>query len=230
MARLAQYMQQLAAFLGHETGVHFDTLLDGSTQLVSRVDHEEVPKVANHLIKIRQGEGPAEAVKAQAEIDRLLAEDNASGFLYEDDNKGAQVIEFPGVKRERPVSYGPFNQEGSLDGILISVGGADQTVHVQLQNGEIKYTGIDTNRETARRLAKHMYEPVRIVGTGRWIREASGHWSLKKFRIDSFYVLADDDLRDAVQELREVEGSDWQNLEDPIVALRAMRDKDAGFH
>ena len=132
MARLAQYMQNLAALLGHETAVHFQTLKPGSTQLVTRIDHEDVPKVARHLAQVNRGESSPEASKAQAEIDRLLAEDNASGFVYEDEDPSAEVIVFPGVTRPRPMTYGPFNQEGSLDGILISVSGADQTVHLQL--------------------------------------------------------------------------------------------------
>ncbi|MDF1775555.1 MAG: hypothetical protein P1V13_05965 [Rhizobiaceae bacterium] len=230
MARLAQYMQNLAALLGHETAVHFQTLKPGSTQLVTRIDHEDVPKVARHLAQVSRGESSPEASKAQAEIDRLLAEDNASGFVYEDEDQSAEVIVFPGVTRPRPMTCGPFNQEGSLDGILISVSGADQTVHLQLQNGDIKYTGIDTNRETARRLAKHMYEPVRVFGTGRWLRDQEGNWILKKFRVDSYSILAANDLKDAIDQMRDIEGSDWKEMDDPIKALKALREKASGLH
>ena len=230
MARLAQYMQNLATMLGHETAVHFQRLKPGSTQLVTTIDHEDVPKVATHLAQVKRGDGGVDATKAQAEIDRLLAEDNATGFVYEDDDDSAEVIAFPGVTKPMPMTYGPFNQVGSLDGILISVSGADQTVHLQLQNGEIKYTGIDTNRETARRLAKHMYEPIRIFGTGRWMRDQEGNWILKKFRVDSYDVLAADDLKDAIGRMRDVEGSEWKNMDDPIAALRALREKGSGFH
>jgi len=230
MARLAQYMQNLAAMLGHEAAVHFQSLKAGSTQLVTRIDHEDVPKVATHLAQVRRGEGSPEATKAQNEIDRLLAEDNATGFVYEDDDESAEIIVFPGATRPRPTVYGPFNQEGSLDGILISVSGADLTVHLQLQNGDIKYTGIDTNRETARRLAKHMYEPVRIFGTGRWLRDQEGNWLLKKFRVDNYSVLTSDNLRDAIIQMREIEGSEWKTIDDPVGALKALRDKANGLH
>ncbi|APE44254.1 hypothetical protein BOO69_13245 [Sulfitobacter alexandrii] len=230
MARLAQYMQNLAAMLGHDTAVHFDTLKPGSTQLVTKIDHEDVPKVAAHIAQVKRGDGSPEATRAKTEIDRLLAEDNATGFVYEDDDDSAEIIAFPGVNRPKPTTYGPFNQEGTLDGILISVSGADQTVHLQLQNGEIKYTGIDTNRDTARRLAKHMYEPVRIFGTGRWLRDQDGNWILKKFRVDNFTVLAPDDLKDAIDQMREIKGSEWANMDDPIGALKALREKGNGLH
>ena len=230
MARLAQYMQNLAAMLGHENAVHFQTLKPGSTQLVTTIDHEDEPKVANHLAQVKRGEGSLDATKAQAEIDRLLAEDNATGFVYEDEDASAEIIAFPGVTKPKPTSYGPFNQEGSLDGTLISVSGADQTVHLQLQNGEIKYTNIETNRETARRLAKHMYDPVRIFGTGRWLRDPQGSWVLKKFRVDRYTVLADDDLKVAIDQMRNIEGSGWKNMDDPISALKELREKGTGPH
>ena len=230
MARLAKYMQNLAAMLGHDAAVHFDTLKPGSTQLVTKIDHEDMPKVASHLAQVKRGEGSPEAVKAQTEIDRLLAEDNATGFVYEDDDKSAKIIAFPGVTRPKPTIFGPFSQEGSLDGILISVSGADQTVHLQLQNGEIKYTGIDTNRETARCLAKHMYEPVRVFGTGRWLRDEKGKWILKKFKVENYTVLTDDNLKDAIDKMRQIEGSEWKDMDDPISALKALREKGNGLH
>jgi hypothetical protein len=225
MARLALYMQQLAMLLGHESAVHFEALRPGSTRLVSRVDREDVPKVASRLDRVRRGDGTADAVNAQREIDRLLAEDNASGAIYEGDGARGEVIAFPGIRRVPPATYGPFNQEGSLDGLLISVGGADRTVHVQLQNGDIKYAGIETDRETARALAKHMYEPIRIFGTGRWKREADGQWLLKTFRLRSFAALRADNVKEAAGRLREVEGSDWSKLDDPLAVLRALRDQ-----
>ena len=230
MARLAQYMQNLATMLGHETGVHFQTLKSGSTQIVTRIDHEEVPKVASYVERVKRGDGSPEASKAQAEIDRLLAEDNAAGFVYEDENISAEIIAFPGITRPRPVVYGPIKQEGSLDGILISVSGADETVHLQLKIALLKYTEIDTNRDTARRLAKHMYDPVRVYGVGRWLRDEEGSWVLKKFRVDSFSVLAPDDLSDAVEKMRSIEGSEWKEMDDPLSELKALREKANGLH
>ncbi|RCK21880.1 hypothetical protein TH8_17225 [Thalassospira profundimaris] len=230
MVRLAKYMQNLALMLGNEASVHFKELRPGSTQLVTSIDFEDQPKVAEQLQKLKVGEAAIEVVRASNAIDELLAEDNAVGFVYEDDNEDAKVIAFPGVTRPRPVVYGPFKQEGSLDGVLVSVSGADETVHLQLQNGNIKYTGIVTNRDNARRLAKHMYEPMRIFGVGRWMRGDDATWQLKSFRVDSFDVLDNSDLSVAVDKLRSEKGSEWKLMEDPLAALKALRDKDGGLH
>ncbi len=230
MARLAEYMQGLATMLGHEGGVHFDRLDPGSTKLVSRIDHEQVPKVTAALDALARGEGNPDALKAQEIIDRLLAGDNATGYLYEDNNPGAKIIAFSGVSKPRPVQYGPIKQEGTLDGILVSVGGADKTIHIRLQHGDMKYSNIDTDRETARRLGKHLFEPLRVFGTGSWLREEDGTWTLKRFKVDSFEALKTDDLRDVLDELRKIEGSEWAEQDGALATLRSLRDEGSGPH
>jgi len=230
MARLAEYMQRFAVVLGHKDAVHFEQVKDGSTQLAARVDREHVPKVRYQLALIERGDASPEVVKAQDELDRLLADDNATGYIYGGTDPEEKIIAFPGVTRPKPESYGPFNQEGTLDGVLVSVGGADKTIHLQLQNGDIKYTGLQTDRKTARELAKHIFEPVRVSGTERWMREEDATWTLKSFKVQSFDVLQSSDLRDVVEELRAVEGSDWKEIDDPIATLRALRDNSGGLH
>lgn len=230
MARLAEYMQRFAKMLGHEDAVHFEDVRPGSTRLAARIEHEQIPKVRARLDQVARGEAPSDVVRAYHELDRLLADDNATGSISEDGERGAEIIAFPGASRPVPASYGPFTEEGSLDGVLISVGGADQTVHLKLQNGETIYTGIETNREIARRLAKHLYEPVRVSGSGRWHREPDGTWMLRRFRVAAFEVLRQTDLRTAVDELRAIPGNDWKTMDDPLAVLRALRDDGNGFH
>ncbi|MBC6402621.1 MAG: hypothetical protein GDA35_03180 [Hyphomonadaceae bacterium] len=205
MARLAQYMQNFAALLGHESAVRLQGLESGSTRIVTAVDLEYVPKV-----------------------DRRL--DNATGFVYEGEDESARIIPFPGASGAKPMTCGPFHQEDTLDGILISVSGASETVRLQLQNGDITYTGIQTHREMARDIAGHMYEPMRIYGVGKWMRDEAGKWILKTFRVDSYEVLEADDLKDVIHDMRAVEGSAWKAMVDPLSTLRALREKDNGLH
>src|SRR5207248_967579 len=136
-----------------------------------------------------------------------LANDNAIGrVLFEEEGRGAtaELLAVQGRDRPKAQSYGPFNQEGHLDGVLFSIVGRDETVSVRLQNGEITYTGCETTRAIARELGKHIFEPVRVYGVGRWIREADGQWTLRHFRVHRFEVLGTDSLRETVAALRAV--------------------------
>ena len=237
MAKLAEYMTEFAELLGKQHAVHFETVESGSTQIVSRVEFEDVPKVRARLTEMRNGTAPKELVQLMAQIDNHLANDNAVGriLFVEEEHAGAEVgarattelLAFPGRDRPKPLRYGPFSQDGHLDGVLISVGGKDETISIRLQNGDINYSHCDTTRTIARELGKHMFEPVRIHGVGRWMREADGVWTLSRFRIHRFEVLGTESLRETVAALRAVPGSEWKNWKDPLGVLDDLRrDKD----
>ena len=84
------------------------------------------------------------------------------------EERGAELIVFPGRDRPRAPTYGPFKQEGHLDGVLISVGGKGDTINLRLQNGATTYSGCETTRTIARELAKHLFELVRIWPKPPW--------------------------------------------------------------
>lgn len=234
MAKLAEYMADFAALLGKDNAVHFSGLNKGSTQLVARVEFEDVPKVTTRLNDIRRGTPPKDALKIFDQIDKRLANDNATGRIFvegEDSVAPVELLAFPGRDRPKAQSYGPFTQEGNLDGILIAVGGKDETVPLRLQNGKSTYSNCDTTRTVARELAKHLFEPVRIYGTGRWMRETDNSWTLVRFRVHRFEVLEKTSLRDTVTALRAVQGGAWKTVADPLAELADLRrDEDDELH
>ena len=61
---------------------------------------------------------------------------------------------FPGCSRPKPLTLGPINQDGTLDGVVTSIVGADDTISVQLQNGETKHTHLVANLEILRELRR----------------------------------------------------------------------------
>ncbi|MEX0759091.1 MAG: hypothetical protein WD100_05885 [Tistlia sp.] len=232
MARLASYMQGFASLMGYDKSVHFETVETGSTQLVARVDFEDVPKVRERLVAAARGEAPKEVRKAFDDLDRLMADDNAAGSLYEDGEARptGEIIRFPGRDRPKPKTYGPFNQRGSLDGLLVSIGGTDQTISLQLLNGSIKYTGCETrDRSLARKLGHHLFEPIRIHGSGRWLREEDGNWTLRNFKVESFEALESGDLRDVIESLRKAPGA-RPSPEEARRTLEELRDDEASQH
>lgn len=233
MVKLAEYMADFAALLGKENAVHFAGLEKGSTKIAARIEFEDVPKVTARLNDIRRGIPPKDAAKIFDQIDKRLANDNATGRIFAEGDEGsapAELLTFPGRERPKAHSYGPFVQDGTLDGILISVGGRDETIPLRLQNGETTYTNCDTTRAIARELGKHLFEPVRIYGTGRWMRDVDNTWILLRFRVHRFEVLEKSRLRDTVTALRAVTGSGWKDMADPLGELDDVRRDNDELH
>ena len=233
MAKLADYMADFAELLGKDNAVHFDSLAKGSTKIKARVEFEDVPKVRSRLADFERGLAPKDAVKLFAQIDKRLANDNAVGRIYiedEEEHPSPTLLAFPGRDRPKATTFGPFNQDGNLDGILISVGGKDETISIRLQNGPTTYANCETTRDIARELGKHLFEPIRIFGTGRWMRETSGAWTLVKFKLHRFEILGKASLRDTVTALRAVRGSGWATMDDPLLELDELRHDEGELH
>lgn len=222
MARLAAYMAQVAVLLGEPPNVHFSRIDPGSLALVQWIELEAAPKVKSRLDQIRRGNGPPDAVKAIKLINRQLQEDNASGVLSSDEEKN--ILTFPGRRATESWTFGAFNQQGSLDGTVIRLGGRKDLVPVLLESGPDVYYTCVANRDIAKRLAMHLFTAqVRVYGTGRWHREANGQWTLDRFIIGSFDVLNDEPLTVVVSALRDLPGSEWPTVEDPWAELNAIR-------
>jgi hypothetical protein len=220
MARLAEYMGELAQLLGEREHVHFQRLEAGSAVLVTRVDVTAVPKVETRLHGLRDGSAPPEAFKAFKRLDSMLESDNAIAQLF--DGSGAEVIEFPGRTRPKPITFGPFNQQGTLDGVLTRIGGSGSIVFAQLTDAEHSYT-CALSRELAKQLAPHLFGPtLRVHGRGRWRRDGEGNWHLETFKVFGFDVLDDRSLAELVVELRAVP-SGWNDIDDPWAELARLR-------
>lgn len=221
MARLAEYMADLAGLFGACEHVHFDRLEPGSTVLVQHVDQDGLLAVEQRLDSAATDHPPPDIAKCYRGIDNRLAEDDASGSLRGSD--GAEILRFPGRERSEPPNFGPFRQDGFFDGMLIRVGGKDDTVPVHLQDGDVIHN-CNATREMARRLAGHLFDgTIRVSGNGRWKRDSEGRWVLLRFDIKDFEVLDDTQLPEVVQQLREVPGSGWPEIENPVDELRRLR-------
>ena len=223
MSRLAEYMGDLATLLGETERVHFVRLERGSTVLVQTIERESLPKVRNRIqrINVTEEEGPEDALRAFRAIDRRLAEDNAIGHLYAE--TGAEVIHFPGCEKPKPLTFGSFRQQGSLEGVLIKVGGKDETVPAHLLDGRIVHI-CNTKRDIARELAHYLFgSTLRVHGSGRWERDADGNWNLRRFDIAHYEVLDDTPLPDVVARLRQIRGSGWKEIDDPYTELMRLR-------
>lgn len=221
MARLAEYLADLAVMLGEPQNVHFVRIEPGSAVLVQKIDDVALPKVKGRVREVRSGTAPQDAMKAYRRTNKRLKQDNCVGLLSEED--GAEIIHFPGRDEEERVSFGAFNQDGSLDGRAILIGGTGDPVPVHIQQGEAVYNCV-ASREVAVTLGPYMFNyEMRVRGTGRWLRDEDGAWVMQRFSISSFQVLDEKSLADVVAELRNVPGSGWRDVENPFDELKEIR-------
>ena len=117
MARLAEYMADLARLLGEPEHVHFDRVGEGSAALVDVVDEVAVPAVQQRLRTIGRDDAPEDIAKALRTLKERLAKDKANASLREAD--GAEVVQFPGLEEPAGLSFGPFREQGTIAGVLI---------------------------------------------------------------------------------------------------------------
>lgn len=223
MGRLAEYMADLARMFGETDSVHFVRLDSGSTVLVQRVDENAELKVRSRIRNVQSGEGPADALAAYERLNRRLLDDNAVADLA--DEKGNNIVRFPGREAKEPVTFGAFNQPGSLDGVLIRVGGVKDTVPITLQTADGLQVHCVATRDLAKTIAQYLFgQELRVHGNGRWYRDRTGEWQLKRFTVGRFEILGGDPLSVVVSRLRAVEGNEWTEAEDPWVELARERE------
>lgn len=219
MERLAEYMAQFAILLGEGERVHFVKLEKGSAVLVASAEPQAEPKVERRLLEIRQGTGDPAALKAVKQLDDMLANDNAVGQIL--DEKGIEIITFPGRTRPKSLEFGPFREDGVLEGVVIRVGGKDDSVPVWLEDRSIIHK-CTASVEMSKELSGYYRGPLlRVRGSGRWIRETSGAWRMLVFDIKAYEVLDDTPLAEVVKRLQGVKGADWgEDTADELTKLR----------
>ena len=189
----------------------------GSTVIVHQVEHKRYRRCAIGRPRLR-------GVKVLVTLCRLIkpstecsAKTMALEFLQAP--TGAEIIRFPGAREvER---YGTVTQQCFVDGEVVRIGGTRERVPITLRSEEELITDCYTSRTTAKRLAAHLFEPVRLFGNGRFAREDDGSWKLEYFVFENFTRLTDEPLSSVVEALRAIPGGEWG--EDALDELRFIR-------
>ncbi|WP_242183180.1 hypothetical protein [Sphingomonas sp. CARO-RG-8B-R24-01] len=225
MARLAEYMAALAKMFGHTEHTHFVGVEKGSAKLRTAVDPVDAPKVEARLNGVRIGDAPKDAIAGKLALEDLLANDNAVATLTEGDTDRV-VIPFIGRNRPKALTFPPFREDTSIDGVLVKIGGKDPSAHATLQDGDLFHVGVTMRREIARELAPLLYGPtVRMFGNGRFERLADGVWRMSDFRVDRYERLDERPIGEALAVMRAVPGNRLMDA-DSYRDVAAMRNED----
>lgn len=206
MERLAEYLTELAAILGEPKDVHLVDIEEGSTIPVLRVANESVPKVKQRADAVRRGDAPRDLQRAYHRVNRMLKEDNGRAVVQQG-KRGAKILEFPG-RDEVEEEFVGVKQQGSIDGVLIRVGGTGDSIPILLESEGVQQAHIYTTRHIAKALARYLFEPIRAFGIGSWGRDVEGQWAMRHFRINHFEPLDSTPLSAAVTDLRSI-ATEW---------------------
>lgn len=203
MARLAEYMADLAALLGNPERVHFERLEDGTVGLVQSIEDEAIGPVRQRVEWAQRHDAPEDVRRPFSALNNRLRQDDAIGNLSVSD--GAEILHFPGREIPKPLDFGSVSKEGSLDGELLAIGGREEMVPVHVG----PYSACRAKRAMAKEMAPHLFGPVRVFGTGRWSRDDEGVWNLLRFTITHFEPLDPRPLSEALGEIRKLKDISW---------------------
>ena len=221
LARLGEYATELSKLFGSEANLHLIKIRRGSAVPEIAVARTANAAVAERLALVGHTGAPIELQKTYQRINQLLRDDSGSATLRL--KGGAKLIDFPGYKTPLAEEV-VIHEVGDLDGVVIRVGGKDETVPVWLEGENRERLVCNATRAVAKALAAHLFgQPVRVSGAAKWRRTADRLWVLEKFDITSWAALQDEPLTDLVTRLRDVGGSDWYEFEDPQAEWKRLR-------
>ena len=223
MARLAEYLSQLAVLYGARESVHFDRLLKGSVIVQAWIPRTEAEIVVDRVKSAQSPDAPEDVRRSYQKIDAMLRENQVSGEIKR--RSGGKILVFPGAKlpAPRPIIVTDYAE---VDGVVVRVGGTDNTIPVHLQTaaGEVLPCQV-RNRLMARELASFLYgEPIRVRGRGQWERSAEGAWKMIVMTIDAWDTLDEATLTQTLDALRTISENGWKQIDDTELELRRIRD------
>lgn len=235
MQRLGEYMAELGKLLANTDRVHFHRLEKGSTGVAVRVEREAAPKVRSRLESIKRAEAANDAIEAVTRLNDMLRDDNAVGELrMATDGKQKSILRFPGREIPKPQEIGPFSEPATIKAQLYRIGGRDETAHAQLLDAAGRQWNGDLTQEQAAEMAaaggRGLYRWFTVNGMARWLRTEDNQWKLVSFHIHNFKLLPETSLEEELKSIRNIPGSEWNEMADPLGYVEDLRKDDDEIH
>lgn len=223
LERMAVYIAELAKLMGEKDKVHFDKLVRGSAALRAWAEPEAAADVSKRvsLTASKSSMAPKEALSALDRINDLLAQDGRRGELK--NPEGAVIYPFPGGRKAKPVKEVTVDQDSTITGQVIKIGGRDDTIPVLVKDADGReYNCTIVGSQLAKEIAVHyLGDHIELSGKGRWKRSASGTWELVHLNVKSWAPLSDD--WDEAFASMEAIGLGWSNVPDIEKHLAGLR-------
>ena len=206
LGRLVEYYQQLAALFGDPNAVHLIQVRKSSHGSELRV---EAPDAKKRLWGLRDESAPTDALRARDRIDAMLADDCTSGHFADQEDNIVYLFSAKKVEEIAPVS---IRDSGAISGELYYMNGGAKGVSVRIRMAGGRTVNATVSKELAKKMRPHLLEQVRVFGEATWSRDENG-WLPSDFDIQRFTPLVKGSLRDAINQLREMD-VEWRD--DPL--------------
>lgn len=221
LKRLSEYASELAKLFGSSADVHLLKIRKGSAVPEIAVAATAQASVAQRLALVGARNAPEDVTRPYRKVNDYLREDGGSAVLKV--KGGARIIDFPGCRTPLAEEV-IIHEAGRLDGVVIRVGGSDETVPVWLEGENRERLRCVSSRAIAKELALHLFDdPVRVAGNGKWRRNADRMWELEEFNVTSWELPGAAPLDEMVNTLRDVPENGWAELDDPQAEWRRVR-------
>lgn len=201
MARLAQYLAEYAKLLGSTEHVHFSHIQEGSAELHAMAPTECVPLISPRIRSASSGDVDSPGFSPWKRINEMLSED---GWVAELPlPRSAEIIKFPGyIRNSKAIRI--VTQATTVQGRLIRLEGAGDTIHVGLDIDGDLTARISIDATVALQIAPYWHQHVRLSGDGKWKRDENGRWILDRLNAKSFELLDDAPLGEVLDRLRKI--------------------------
>lgn len=212
--RLALYLTEMARLLGDNEHVHLDRVGVGSAALQVWVETEVAADVAQRVsLAVRDSdEAESDALKALSMIDELLAQDGRSAELKDPD--GVIIRPFTGRRQTAPAKDMLIDQESTVTGQVIKIGGRDDTIPLLLRDADgHEYRCTVKGTDLAREISAHyLGDPIEVAGKAKWRRSQDGVWTLENLLVTSWNEISTD--WEAAHALMTQLASGWSEVAD----------------
>ena len=222
IAVLAEYLKEFASLMGDSAKPVLDGIVKGSVIVRVRQAGEHPAYTRNRLQQAANDPlGPGG--RSYERITQLMVRNGAKGDVI--DRQEHTVIAFPGsAQPEEPEPDVILSDVGTLDGLVVGVSGADDTVHLRLQDqGGVEHRITLRDLAMARSLAaRFRTSPVRVHVHGTWRRSPKGKWEAHQVYADRIEDLDEDSAKQVFDTLRSIK-TGWTDLADPLAELADIR-------
>ncbi|ODT36963.1 MAG: hypothetical protein ABS55_04650 [Lautropia sp. SCN 70-15] len=225
VAVLADYLKEFAALLGDDSKPVLDGIVKGSVVVrVKQVGQHPAYTRARiqHAANDPLGPGGRSFVK----LSELMNRSGARGEIV--DRQENTVVSFPVfAAKEYAAPEMTVSDVGTLDGRVVGISGADDTVHLRLlDKGSVEHRIVLRDIAMAQDLAKRFRSDiVRVHVHGTWRRTDSGKWEPHAVYADRVEILDGASPRDFVQTLRAIK-TGWSEMQEPLKELADIRGTD----